>query len=363
MRLTDSEKCDKIMYIVFCGGIMNIFGYSLQKLQDHFVEIGENPAKAAILYDGIYRRGMRDFRGYGFAERVVTRLERDFTFELPKILEKRENETAAKLLLEMSDGELAETVLMRQRFGNCVCVSTQIGCNMGCKFCQSGLMKRRRNLTPAEIVGQVFAISEAFSCKINGISVMGIGEPFDNFDAVSTFCSIASEDCGMAVGRRHITVSTCGVVPRIYDYADSARSCSLAISLHAPNDALRNDLMPINRRYPISEVMSAARYFLRKTHHRVAFEYLMLKGINDSPDHARELAALIGDDDFYVNLIPYNTTDNEFCKSTPDEISKFCGILKEHGVISTKRHEFGANLNAACGQLRSNYTKYILKSP
>lgn len=336
---------------------MNIFGYNLRKLQEYFVKIDENPAKAMILYDGIYRRGLRDFRSYRFAKCVIERLESDFTFELPKVLERRENESAAKLLLELSDGELIETVLMRQRFGNCVCVSTQIGCNMGCKFCQSGLMKRQRNLSVEEIVGQIFAISEECSCKISGISVMGIGEPFDNFDAVTDFCEIVSEDKGMAVGRRHITVSTCGIVPRIYDYANLPRPCSLAISLHAPNDTLRSQLMPINRRYPISEVMKAARYFACKTHHRVALEYLMLSGINDSPNHARELADLIKDDDFYVNLIPYNSTDNEFCKSDTDTIANFCGILKENGVIATKRHEFGANLNAACGQLRADYLK------
>lgn len=336
---------------------MNIFGYTQQKLRKYFVEINENPAKAAILYDGIYRRGLRNFRAYGLAERIVERLEADFTFELPKIRERRENESAAKLLLELSDGELVETVLMRQRFGNCVCVSTQIGCNMGCKFCQSGLMKRVRNLSAEEIVGQIFAISETFSCKISGISVMGIGEPFDNFDAVADFCEIVSEDKGMAVGRRHITVSTCGIVPRIYDYTNLSRPCSLAISLHAPSDALRSQLMPINQRYPIAKVMEAARYFSRKTNHRVALEYLMLKGINDSPQHARELAALIGNNNFYVNLIPYNSTDNEFCKSDPNEISKFCELLKENGVVATKRHEFGANLNAACGQLRADYLK------
>lgn len=336
---------------------MNIFGYTLQNLREYFVKIDENTAKAEILYDGVYRCGLRDFRSYGFAKRVVERLEADFTFDLPKVLERRENESAAKLLLELSDGELIETVLMRQRFGNCVCVSTQIGCNMGCKFCQSGLMKRVRNLSPEEIIGQIFAISETFSCKITGISVMGIGEPFDNFDNVSRFLEIASEDCGMAVGRRHITVSTCGVVSKIYDYANLRRPCSLAISLHASNDKLRSQLMPINRHYPISEVMEAARYFMRKTHHRVALEYLMLSGINDSPEHARELAGLIGNDDFYVNLIPYNLTDNEFFKSDDNTISNFCGILKENGVIATKRHEFGANLNAACGQLRANHLK------
>lgn len=336
---------------------MNIFGYTLQKLKDHLVDIDENPAKAGILFDGIYKRGARDFRGFGFSERVVEKLERGLTFELPKVIERLESADAAKLLLELSDGEFVETVLMRQRFGNCVCVSTQVGCNMGCKFCQSGQMKKRRDLKVEEIVGQVLAISREFACKIDGVSVMGIGEPFDNFDNTADFISIVSDDKGLAVGRRHVTVSTCGIVPKIYEYADLPYPCSLAISLHAPNDALRNDLMPINKKYPIAEVLKAAQYYTEKTRHRVALEYIMLDGVNDSDDHAHELANIIGGRDFYVNLIPYNSTESEFRKSGMDKLKRFCGILKENGVIATKRREFGAELKAACGQLRADRCK------
>ena len=327
----------------------------MEKLGEFLKENAENPAKAGIIFDGIYKRGVRNFSEFGFSERVVEKLSA-FDFVEPKIVRKLENESAAKLLLELADGNFCETVLMRQMFGACVCVSTQVGCNMGCKFCRSGQIKKRRNLTAGEILGQVLAIEREFSCKIYGVSVMGIGEPFDNFEAVRDFCEIVTEDKGLAVGKRHVTVSTCGIVPEIYRFADSARPTSLAISLHAPNDALRNQLMPINKKYPISEVLSAAEYYTKKTRKRVTLEYIMLSGVNDSKNHAEELAEVIGGRDFYVNLIPYNSTDCGFTKSTPEKISEFCAALKENGVVATKRKEFGADLNAACGQLLSDYT-------
>lgn len=336
---------------------MNIYGLTLKQLQNYFSDINENPAKAGAIYDAVYRRHIRAFDELPFAERVITRLNSDFDFTLPTVVDKREGETAAKLLLRLEDGEFVETVLMRQLFGNCVCVSTQVGCNMGCAFCQSGLLKKRRDLTAAEIVAQVLAISREMNCKIDGVSVMGIGEPFDNFPAVRDFCEIITEDKGLAVPKRRVTVSTCGLVPAIYEYANSPRPCNLAVSLHAPNDELRTRLMPINKKYPIAEVLNAAQFFSEKTRRRVTLEYVMLAGLNDSPDHARQLAAAIGDRDFYVNLIPYNNTDSDFRQSTPETISQFCAVLKENGVVATKRREFGADLNAACGQLRADYLK------
>ena len=336
---------------------MNFFGFTLRGLREYFTKLGENPAKADIVFDGVYKRCARDFRGFGFSERVAEKLESALDFGLPRVAERRESADAAKLLLELSDGEFVETVLMRQRFGNCVCVSTQVGWNMGCGFCRSGQLKRRRDLSVEEIVGQVLLISREFSCDIGGVSVMGIGEPFDNFDVTADFISIVSDDKGLAVGRRHVTVSTCGIVPKIYEYADLPKPCSLAISLHAPNDELRSMLMPINKKYPIAEVLKAAEYYTEKTHHRVALEYIMLDGVNDEDSHARELAAIIAGRDFYVNLIPYNSADSDFHKSGADRVDSFCRILKESGVIATKRREFGAELKAACGQLRADYFK------
>ena len=335
---------------------MNIFGFTLQGLREYVAELGENPAKAGIIFDGVYKRGARDFRVFGFSERAAEKLESALDFGLPEVAERLESADAAKLLLKLSDGEFVETVLMRQRFGNCVCVSTQVGCNMGCVFCQSGQMKKRRDLAVEEIMGQVLSIAREFSCGIDGVSVMGIGEPFDNFKAVADFISTVSDDKGLAVGRRHVTVSTCGIVPKIYEYADLPQPCSLAISLHAPNDALRNELMPINKKYPIADVLKAAEYYTGKTRHRVALEYIMLAGVNDGDEHARELAEIIAGRDFYVNLIPYNATESEFGKTGTDKVDRFCGILKENGVIATKRREFGAELKAACGQLRADYS-------
>lgn len=336
---------------------MNIYGYTLDELKEYFKSIGENPAKAKLVFNGIYKSGVTDLRAFGFAERVTSRLEADFSFSLPEVVRKTECADAAKLLLKLSNGEFVETVLMRQRFGNCVCVSTQIGCNMGCKFCQSGLMKKRRNLELFEIVGQVLAISKEFSCNIDGVSVMGIGEPFDNFENVCRFCDLISDDNGLAIGRRHITVSTCGIVPKIKEFADRERSYSLAISLHAPNEKLRSEIMPINKKYPIAEIIKAAEYFSEKTHKRVTLEYILLGGFNDSQEHAVQLAQLIGGRDLYVNLIPYNATDCGFTKPDDGKLSEFCGILKDHGVIATKRREFGAELKGACGQLSADHRR------
>ncbi len=336
---------------------MNIYGLTLRKFRDYFSGINENPAKAGIIYDAIYKQGVGNFEAFPFAERILKRLNTDFDFALPRVAEKLEGETSAKLLLELEDGEYVETVLMRQLFGNCVCVSTQVGCNMGCVFCQSGLLKKRRNLSTAEIVAQVLTISQEMNCKIDGVSVMGIGEPFDNFQAVSDFCEIITEDKGLAVPKRRVTVSTCGLVPMIYEYANSSRPCNLAISLHASDDELRSRLMPINRKYPLAEVLDAAQFFSEKTGRRVTLEYVMLAGINDSPDDARRLAVAIGKRDFYVNLIPYNNTDSDFHQSSPEVISQFCATLKKNNIVATKRREFGAELNAACGQLRADYVK------
>ncbi len=336
---------------------MNIYGLTLRQLQEYFSSIKENPAKAGIIYDAIYKQRVGSFDSFPFAERIIARLNADFDFLLPCVVEKREDETAAKLLLELSDGEFVETVLMRQLFGNCVCVSTQVGCNMGCVFCQSGLLKKRRNLSIAEIVAQVLAISRELDCKIDGVSVMGIGEPFDNFENVRDFCEIVTEDKGLAIPKRRVTVSTCGLVPMIYKYANSPRPCNLAISLHAPTDELRSRLMPVNRKYPLADVLDAAQFFSEKTRRRVTLEYVMLAGLNDSTENARQLAGVIGERDFYVNLIPYNNTDSNFRQSSSEAISQFCATLKENGVVATKRREFGAELNAACGQLRADYIK------
>ncbi len=336
---------------------MNIFGMTPTALSDYFSERNENPAKASIVFDKIYRKGIMSFADLGFSERITKMLEQDLEITLPEIVEKLDSTDTAKLLLRLSDGEFVETVLMRQSFGNCICVSTQVGCAMGCAFCQSGRLKRRRNLLTHEITGQLIAIQREFGVKITGVSVMGIGEPFDNFDNVQSFCEILTAPKGLETGEKHITVSTCGLVPEIRRYAELPHPCNLAISLHAPNDELRSKLMPINRRYPLTEVINAAEYFSVKANRRVTLEYIMLSEINDLPEHARQLADLIGKRNFYVNIIPYNPTEaDSFRKSSRERIMAFYDVLKKNGIGVTMRREFGSELKAACGQLSADHS-------
>lgn len=332
----------------------NIYSQTISALRNYFSARGENPAKAEIVYDGIYRRGV-SLSELGLSQRVTKMLTEDFEEKLPRILERRENQSTAKLLLDIG-GECVETVLMRQKFGAFVCVSTQVGCSMGCAFCRSGKLKRKKSLSSGEIVGQIISISREFNINIKGVSVMGIGEPFDNYDAVRDMCEIINAGKGLAIGERHITVSTCGIVPRIYDYANLPHPCNLAISLHAPTDALRNELMPINRAYNLSEVIAAAEYYSNKTNRRVALEYVMLERVNDFPEHALALCELIGERNFYVNLIPYNDSGCGFSASSRERIIAFYDVLKKHSISVTMRREFGGELDAACGQLSARYT-------
>jgi len=340
------------------GDSMNIYGITPTELEEYFKKSGENPAKAALVFDGIYRKEVSELSRLGFSDRVTSALLRDFSFELPEVVERLSDGDTAKLLLKLSDGEFVETVLMRQHFGASICVSTQIGCAMGCAFCQSGRLKRRRDLLPEEMVGQLVAVQREFGVKIGNVSVMGIGEPFDNFENVRRFCEILTAPKGLEIGEKHITVSTCGLVPEIRRFAELNHPCNLAISLHAPNNELRSRLMPINRRYPVEDVLDAAEYFSVKANRRVTLEYIMLSEVNDEPYHAEQLAKLIGDRRFYVNIIPYNPTEAEaFRKSSRERIMAFYDVLKKNGTRVTMRREFGSELKAACGQLSADYEK------
>lgn len=334
----------------------SIYGVTPAALEEYFERSGENPAKAAIVSDAVYRKEIACWSGLPFSSRVIDGLEREFDFSLPETVTKSAGSDAAKLLLRLSDGEFVETVLMRQRYGAAVCVSSQVGCAMGCAFCQSGKLIKRRGLLPHEMTGQVLAVSREFGVSISGVSVMGIGEPFDNFAAVSEFCDILTAPKGLAIGEKHITVSTCGIVPAIYDYAALPHPCNLAVSLHAPNDELRSSLMPINRKYPLKELIAAAEHFSVTANRRVTLEYVMLSGVNDLHEHAEQLAELIGERRFYVNIIPYNPTSaGEFSPSSRERIMAFYDVLKKRGIGVTMRREFGAGLNAACGQLSSDH--------
>lgn len=334
---------------------MDIYSMTRDKLAEWFREHGENPAKAVILFEWLYQREISEFRELPFSERVISALESAFTMSLPETEATSSGDDTEKLLLKLNDGEFVETVLMRQKYGNSVCISTQVGCAMGCAFCQSGRLKKRRSLTPGEMTTQVMKLRKVTGGKIHSVTVMGIGEPFDNFDAVRDFCDIMTDYKGLALGEKHVTVSTCGIIPGIKAWTELPHPCSLAVSLHAPDNALRSRLMPVNRKYPVEEVIAAARDFAVRHNRRVTLEYVMLCGINDATEQARRLAGLIGSDPhFYMNIIPYNGNDSGFTQSSRERIMAFYDVLKKSGTAVTMRREFGGGINAACGQLSSS---------
>ncbi|MGL4521536.1 MAG: 23S rRNA (adenine(2503)-C(2))-methyltransferase RlmN [Bacilli bacterium] len=289
---------------------------------------------------------------------IKAALETQFEFTTLKTLVKQESKDGTiKFLFQLSDGYSIETVLMRHEYGNSVCVTTQVGCRIGCTFCASTLGGLKRNLTPGEIVAQVVAVQAALDEseeRVSSIVVMGIGEPFDNYEALMSFIRIMNDDAGLNIGARHITVSTSGIVPKIRQFADEGMQVNFAISLHAPTQELRTKLMPINRAYSIDQVIDAARYFTEKTGRRVSFEYGLFGGENDSVEHAQQLVRLIKGMKCHVNLIPVNyVPERDYVRTPKEQISAFQKELQKHNINVTLRRENGHDIDAACGQLRA----------
>jgi len=258
-----------------------------------------------------------------------------------------------KYLFKLEDGSLIETVLMTHEYGKSVCVTSQVGCNMGCAFCASGLIKKARDLTVYEMVSQITTVEQLLNIRVSHVVVMGTGEPFDNYQNVMKFIRIINYKHGLQIGSRHITVSTCGIVPMIYEYAKEQIKSNLAISLHAPNNELRNQIMPINKAYPIEEIMKACEFYYTMTKRRITFEYILLNGVNDSVEQANELSDLIRGMNAYVNLIPYNPVNEfQYKKTDNKRASQFYSQLIKRGINATLRREQGSDIDAACGQLR-----------
>lgn len=331
---------------------MNFYDLTKKQLEEYFTLQGENSAKAEILFKAVYRNKKNIREITELSQRTRDKILKDFSFSLPRVITMQDGGDTAKALVELSDGSRVETVLMRHSFGAGICVSTQVGCAMSCAFCQSGKLKKRRNLTVGEMVSQVMVMSK--ENEINHISVMGIGEPLDNFENVKAFLEIVSSPYGFAFGGRHITVSTCGIVPMIRRLAEINCGFNLAVSLHAPNDEIRSRLMPVNRRWGIDELLSEVKQYSQKEKKRIAFEYILLDGINDSREQAEELALLIRGIDCFVNLIPYNQTESSDFR-TSARSDDFFRELKGMGVNAIFRRKFGSGINAACGQLSSQY--------
>lgn len=331
----------------------NLFNFTINELEDYFLKMGEKKFKATQVFEWLYIHKIHNIDEFSNIKKEIReKLKTDFTTDLIKIVAKEEDQLVKKYLFELNDQERVEAVLMHHDYGKSVCVSSQVGCNMGCKFCESGRLKKIRNLETYEMVLQILLIEQDINSKIDSVVVMGIGEPFDNYDNVMNFVKIINHPKGLGIGARHITISTCGIVPKIAEFSNFPLQVNLALSLHAPNDEIRNKIMPISKVYKINDIIKEIKDYIKKTNRRVTIEYVMLDKVNDSIDCAIELASLLKGLNVYVNLIPYNETKNiEYKRS--NNIKKFQDKLLNLGINTTIRKEFGSNISAACGQLRS----------
>ena len=338
------------------GENMNIYDYTQEELESFLIENGYKKFNALQIIEWMYDKKEYDFNKMtNLSKKLISFLNENMIIKTPEVIKVEKSPLANKYLLKLEDDNKIECVLMNHDYGYSLCVSSQVGCNMGCSFCESGRLKKVRDLSLSELVGQVICVSKYENIRIDSIVVMGIGEPFDNFNNIKRFISVVINPKMINIGQRHLTISTCGLVPKIYEFADMETGVNLAISLHAPNNEIRDKIMKINHAYKIEEVMKALDYYISKTNRRVTIEYIMLEGINDSDECARELASLVKGKLMYVNLIPYNeTTHFELKRSNDFKIKSFYDILKSCNVNVTIRKEMGGNLSAACGQLRAN---------
>ena len=336
---------------------MNIYGFTRNELEDIFDKIGEKKFKATQVYEWLYKKRVNSFDEMtNIKKDVIDYLKQNYSLNKLEILKKQVGNDVVKYLFKLEDNNKIEAVLMKHDYGNSLCVSSQVGCNMGCSFCESGRLKKVRNLEAYEIVLQILQVEEDLKIRITHVVMMGIGEPFDNYDNVIKFVKIVNDPKGIELGARHITISTCGIIPKIKEFMNLDLQVNLAISLHASNNELRSKLMNINKAYNISELLDVIKEYVNKTNRRVTFEYIMLKDVNDKEENAKELASILKGINCYVNLIPYNETSHiEYKKSSKEAIMKFYDILKKNNINVTIRKEFGSKVSAACGQLRSNY--------
>lgn len=338
----------------------NIKDYNLDELQNELVNMGEKKFRAEQIFKWLYVEKVKSFDDMtNLALDLRSKLKDNYSMCNYKIIKKQESSDGTKkYLFDVLDGNAIETVLMQYHHGKTVCVSSQIGCKMGCKFCASTGIKFIRNLTAGEIVEQILAVEQDINDRISNIVFMGIGEPLDNYDNVIKAIKILNNQKGLNIGTRHISVSTSGLVPRIYDLANENIQCTLSISLHATTDEKRSSMMPINNRYNIAELMKACKDYIKITNKRISFEYALAKDNNDNLDDAKRLVSLLKGMLCHVNLIPINKIENgQYSKSTNENILKFRDYLNDNGIVATIRRELGSDIDAACGQLRRKNLK------
>ncbi|MCM3600238.1 23S rRNA (adenine(2503)-C(2))-methyltransferase RlmN [Robertmurraya korlensis] len=341
----------------------SIYSIELHDLKAWLVEHNEKAFRAEQIFDWLYKKRVTSFEDMSNLSKTLREtLEMHYSLTtLNTLIQQQSSDGTIKFLFELHDGYSIETVLMRHEYGNSVCVTTQVGCRIGCTFCASTLGGLKRNLEAGEIVAQVVKVQQALDEtdeRVSSVVIMGIGEPFDNYNDMLSFLKIINHDKGLNIGARHITVSTSGIIPKIYQFADENMQINFAISLHAPNTEIRSRLMPINRAYKLPDLMDAVRYYIEKTGRRVSFEYGLFGGVNDQVEHAEELAKLIKGVKCHVNLIPVNyVPERDYVRTPREQIFAFEKTLKNHGVNVTIRREHGHDIDAACGQLRAKERK------
>lgn len=339
--------------------MLNLLDFDLEDLKRWTGENGESSFRAKQIFDWIYKKSVFDFNNMSnLPLNTKEKLKKSFYLGIPEIVavNKSSIDGTEKFLFKYEDGNVIEAVVMKYKHGNSVCVSTQVGCKMGCSFCASTIGGMIRNLTSGEIIGQVLAAQKEVQERISNVVLMGSGEPLDNFDNVMKFIRIINSDVSLNIGQRHITLSTCGIIPKIKELASMNLQITLAISLHAPNDNLRKSMMPITNKYSLEQLIDACKYYYRETNRRITFEYALVREVNDMPNQAYELCNVLKGLPCHVNLIPINEIrENDFKKARLENIKVFKEILMKNGIETTVRREMGADINAACGQLRRQY--------
>lgn len=341
----------------------SIYSLQLGELEDWLIDQSEPKFRAKQIFDWLYVKRVDAFSEMtNLSKELREKLVQSFEITTLEVAVKQESKDGTiKFLFELQDGYTIETVLMRHEYGNSVCVTTQVGCRIGCTFCASSIGGLKRNLEAGEIVAQVLTVQKALDAtdeRVSQVVIMGIGEPFENYDEMMGFLKIINHNKGLNIGARHITVSTSGIVPKIYDFADESLQINFALSLHAADNETRSRLMPINRAYDLNKLMEAIEYYVNKTNRRITFEYGLFGGVNDQVHHAKALAKLIKHLNCHVNLIPVNhVPERDYVKTSKEDIFKFEKELKRNGINATIRRNQGADIDAACGQLRAKERK------
>lgn len=337
----------------------DIKSYELSELSELFADMGEKTFRSRQVYEWLHKHLVVSFDEMtNLSKALREKLEENFEIRPLVMVDKRvsKNDETSKFLFRLSDGKVIESVLMKYKHGNSVCISSQVGCRMGCNFCASTLGGLERNLETSEMLSQIYEIQRISGERVSNVVVMGTGEPFDNFENLLKFIKMLTDENGLNISQRNITVSTCGLVPKIYELAEKKLQITLAISLHAPNDTIRRELMPVAKRYSIEEILKACRHYYDVTGRRLTFEYSLCEGVNDSDENAKELSKILQGMNCHVNLIPVNPIkERNYRHRDMHFIQNFKYILEKNHINVTIRREMGSDIDAACGQLRKSY--------